>query len=79
VRKLRETRVLVGMSRIKPKSERTDPGVQKLSKEPIDWLPAIDIRGEGIFIEFRSEQIMEWSKRADRRIRAASEACGRAR
>ena len=74
VRKLRETRVLVGMSRIKPKSERTDPGVQKLSKEPIDWLPAIDVRGEGIFVEFHNERIMEWSERADQRIRPLIEA-----
>ena len=69
VRKLRETRVLVGMSRIKPKSERTDPGVQGLSKEPIDWLPAVDVRGEGIFMEFRNDKIAEWSARVDPHIR----------
>jgi hypothetical protein len=61
VRKLRETRVLVGFSRIKPKSDRSDDGVQPLSLGRISWLPAVDVRGEGIFIEFHNEHLMAWS------------------
>jgi len=70
VRKLRETRVLVALSRINPKSDRTDRGVQPLSVNTIDWLPATEVRGEGIFIQFRDDKIMEWSTRADPRVRS---------
>jgi hypothetical protein len=61
VRKLRETRVLTGFSRLVPKSDRGDPAVQPLSiNNRLGWLPGIEIRGEGIFIEFQAHAIREW-------------------
>lgn len=61
VRKLRETRVLVGFSRLMPKSDRGDPFVQSLKLDPgIRWLPAIEVRGEGIFIKLRQDAIDRW-------------------
>jgi hypothetical protein len=60
VRKLRETRVLAGLSRLMPKSARTEDGVQPLSLAQMLWLPAIEVRGEGIFIEFDQERIRAW-------------------
>ena len=55
VRKLRETRVLTGFSRLMPKSDLSDPAVQRLSiDQTLPWLPAIDVRGEGIFIEIET-------------------------
>ena len=60
VRKLRETRALVGFSRNMPRGERED-GLQPLSLgADIDWLPAIEVRGEGIFIEFDADAIAKW-------------------
>ncbi|MGE5535604.1 MAG: DrmB family protein, partial [Acidobacteriota bacterium] len=61
VRKLRETRVLTGFSRLVPKTDRGDPAVQPLSAEAVGWLPAIEIRGEGIFIEFVEEELRTWA------------------
>ena len=57
---MRETRVFTGFSRIVPVS----PGDEKikLSKEPMDWLPAVEIRGEGIFLEFNFDNIDDWAK-----------------
>ncbi len=70
VRKLRETRVLIGFSRLIPKVERGDDGVQGLAADKgIPWLPAIEVRGEGIFVEVRAEAIQRWldnSRPADR-------------
>jgi hypothetical protein len=63
VRKLRETRVLSGFSRLSPKSDFNDPDVQKLSVDDMRWLPAIDVRGEGIFLELRDDLIAEWTLR----------------
>ncbi|MGH7195109.1 MAG: DrmB family protein, partial [Candidatus Saccharimonadales bacterium] len=61
VRKLRETRVLVGFSRLMPKTDRGDPAVQPLKvNDTIDWLPAIEVRGEGIFVQLRDDAIRDW-------------------
>ncbi|WP_372426155.1 DrmB family protein [Salinarimonas chemoclinalis] len=60
VRKLRETRVHVGFSRLMPLTDRSDPNVQPLSINSVDWLPAIEVRGEGIFVELREDAIDEW-------------------
>jgi hypothetical protein len=61
VRKLRETRVLVGFSRLMPKTERADEGVQSLAIDAeIPWLPATEVRGEGIFLELRQDTIDRW-------------------
>lgn len=71
VRKLRETRVLVGFSRLMPQTDRSDPSVQPLKvSDSIDWLPAVEVRGEGVFVQLRDEAIRDWRARsgADGRI-----------
>jgi hypothetical protein len=60
VRKLRETRVLAGLSRLMPKSSPGEDGVQPLARTRLPWLPAIEVRGEGIFIEFDQNRIEAW-------------------
>lgn len=61
VHKLRETRAFVGFSRIFPVDNLTDDQRRALiSETPKTWLPAIVIRGEGIFIQIKEEKIQEW-------------------
>lgn len=72
VRKLRETRVLTGFSRLVPKTDRGDPAVQPLSAEAVGWLPAIEIRGEGIFIEFVEEELRTWAAKGPPVTRTAA-------
>ena len=73
VRKLRETRVLTGFSRLKPKTDRSDPAVQRLAiDEGINWLPAVEVRGEGIFIEINLAAIDAWIERAAAPARLSS-------
>lgn len=63
VKKLRETRVLSGFSRLLPPSDNNDIVVQKLAKdEEIKWLPAVTVNGEGIFLKFNEQKIKEWSE-----------------
>jgi hypothetical protein len=62
VRKLRETRVLTGFSRIVP-PEAHDATPAALSVRERDWLPAFEVRGEGIFLKLRKERLDDWSKR----------------
>lgn len=68
VSRLREVRALAGFSRIEPypvSGERIaaairDGFVAPLSKTPRNWLPAAEIRGEGLFLRFRGEAIDAW-------------------
>src|SRR5262249_4000464 len=71
VRKLRETRVLTGFSRLMPKSDRGDPAVQPVAVDPnLEWLPAIEVRGEGIFVDLDRKAIERWvqNRSVDARI-----------
>ena len=73
VKKLREVMVLRGFRRILPVSEndaeeREKQGLSNddfapLSKQPLSWLPAIELFGEGIFIELDHDAVKEWEKR----------------
>lgn len=69
VSRLREVRALAGFSRIEPypvTAERVaqaiiDGNVSPLSKTPRNWLPAAEIRGEGIFLRFRTAAVDDWT------------------
>ena len=62
VRRLRETRVLAGFTRVLPGQGGLDRDrVQPLSRRLGDkWLPATVVRGEGIFIDFRLDALTKW-------------------
>ncbi len=64
VHKLRETRALSGFTRILPPDGQVGSDrLQKLKLDPrIDWLPAIVVRGEGLFLEFSLAQLEQWLK-----------------
>ena len=61
VSRLREVRVLKGFTRIRPPQESEESEFSPLSDTEKDWLPAIEIRGEGIFFSIKSEKISAWS------------------
>lgn len=62
VKKLRETRVFVGFSRLLPTEDhKNQPPISKSTK--LDWLPATIVYGEGIFFEFKNQLIQDWTKR----------------
>lgn len=79
VRKLLEVRALVGFSRI----DAAGSGTDEFSREdnaPIfrnrpDWLPAVEVRGEGIFIELDEDAVTGWEKspHVQSRMRAMAE------
>ena len=68
VSRLREVRALAGFSRIEPYPVAAegvarairDGLVSPLSRSPRNWLPAAEIRGEGIFFRFRAEAVDAW-------------------
>lgn len=59
--KLRETRAFVGFSRIYPGDDLTQEERWKLvALEKKRWLPAVIVRGEGIFLKFREDRLGAW-------------------
>jgi len=62
IHKLRETRALAGFTRILPPDGRLDSDrMQPLKLDAgIHWLPAVVVRGEGIFLEIDSAKIQDW-------------------
>lgn len=60
--KLRETRAFVGFSRIYASSNTPPAQRWKLiSRTQRNWLPAVVVRGEGIFIVFDKERLAQWN------------------
>src|SRR5437867_1697885 len=65
VHRLREVRALAGFTRFEAVSPNTEGelelGVRRASlAREITWLPAIENKGEGVFIQFSSEAINAW-------------------
>ncbi|MDE7088967.1 MAG: DUF1998 domain-containing protein, partial [Prevotella sp.] len=72
VRRLREVQAVKGFRRITPEKPAPDDDrsigangneFQPLWNKPHDWLPAIQMRGEGIFIKFDEDRLGDWEER----------------
>lgn len=79
VKRLREVLVLKGFRRIKPErpaaADDRSVGMDNndyvpVSSVSLDWLPAIEMIGEGIFIRFKEAKVSEWEDRMGYRYRA---------
>ena len=75
-RKLLEVRALVGFTRIDAAGVGTDdslrPEIAPIYRNQPDWLPAIEVRGEGIFVEFNEEAIGLWESKSEVQARASA-------
>lgn len=66
VPKLRESRAFIGFSRLEPDYSLPLADKKKMLRLGNgNWLPAIEVFGEGIFFEFNNHTLREWLKRAD--------------
>lgn len=70
VHRLREVMAQVGFTRFEAVSPDIDGelemGVRRASlAREISWLPAIENRGEGVFIQFRKDAVEQWAARPD--------------
>lgn len=59
--KLRETRAFIGFSRLEPKDASIAERKKMLRLGNSNWLPAIEVFGEGIFFEFNTSTIKRWA------------------
>ena len=75
-RKLLEVRALTSFTRIDYASGMDDDGMgasrAPIYKERQDWLPAVEVRGEGIFLELKEEALNTWEAEPAVQKRAAA-------
>lgn len=64
VPRLREVRALVGFTRLQPTSQNSDDTsrMASLSRGDIPWLPAIEVRGEGVFLVLDRARLASWEQ-----------------
>ncbi|WP_445518337.1 DrmB family protein [Streptomyces sp. NEAU-174] len=70
VHRLREVSALTGFTRIDAPEwmpQDDDPGTlaAPLTREPPTWVPCAELRGEGVFLALREEQLAQWETRPD--------------
>ncbi|WP_327088231.1 DUF1998 domain-containing protein [Nonomuraea sp. NBC_01738] len=71
VKRLREVRALESFTRVElPDPAGGDKRRSAMAKKAIDWLPAIEVSGEGVFITIDEELLREWEQRSGPRTRA---------
>lgn len=75
--RLREVRALIGFTRIESPNEYSDvgdiPEVARahISRRDLSWVPAAEVRGEGVFLHFREEHLKKWLD--DQAVRARAQ------
>ena len=66
-RKLLEVRALVGFTRIEPPGagvgEELQPAIAPISRGRSSWLPAVEVKGEGVFLELAESAVRAWERR----------------
>lgn len=65
VRRLREVKALEGFTRLHPPSESPDELAERMghiSVAEMDWLPAIEVTGEGVFFDLSSDYLAAWER-----------------
>lgn len=67
--RLREVRALEGFYRVTPAGR--DLLVKVALNHTVNWLPAIDVRGEGIFLSFDENRLRVWEESDEVRARTA--------
>lgn len=64
VPKLREVRALRGFGRVVAPSQESGGARGRLSSARPDWLPAIEVLGEGVFVRLREDSLIDWERSA---------------
>lgn len=69
--RLREVRALRGFTRVFPPTPGDDARLARISLNRQNWLPAVENRGEGIFMRLKPARLQQWEQQDAVRARAA--------
>lgn len=62
VDRLREVQALCGFTRIDGPDAADETQIAPLWRDPQNWLPAAEVRGEGILIRLPESQVLQWER-----------------
>ncbi|MFF0226200.1 DrmB family protein [Streptomyces sp. NPDC004629] len=62
VKKLREVRALKAFTRLADPESTSESKEMSLSESPLRWLPAMEVRGEGVFLRLDEDRLGTWEK-----------------
>jgi uncharacterized protein DUF1998 len=62
VKRLREVRALKAFTRVADPESATEAHEAPLSLAPTDWLPAMEVHGEGVFVRLDQKRLDEWAE-----------------
>ncbi|MEU6905704.1 DUF1998 domain-containing protein [Streptomyces coeruleorubidus] len=60
VKKLREVRALKAFTRLADPDSVSEANEASLSSTPMNWLPAMEVRGEGVFLRLAEDRLSAW-------------------
>jgi hypothetical protein len=60
--RLRQVQAIRGFTRINPPGDLEEGNIAPLSEHKLPWLPAIEVRGEGIFVALDMERVEIWEQ-----------------
>ena len=74
VSRLREVQAFVGFTRLNaPERRELEPRHRvSLTRGQADWVPAVEQRGEGVFLELREDAVAAWAATVDQHPRLAA-------
>ncbi|MFF0560212.1 DrmB family protein [Streptomyces sp. NPDC004266] len=62
VKRLREVRALKAFTRLADPETSSEKYEADLSLTPTDWLPAMEVHGEGVFVRLDEERLADWAE-----------------
>ena len=63
VEKLREVRSLVGFTRLEASGDDSPSELAPLRRGKAEWVPAAEVRGEGLFLQLVESEVADWVQR----------------
>jgi len=60
IERLREVQALAGFSRLEPGGDDSTAKLVALRRGPAEWVPAAEVRGEGLFLRLSENKVSEW-------------------
>lgn len=63
IERLREVQALAGFSRLEPSGDDSTAKLVALRRGPAEWVPAAEVRGEGLFLKLSEKEVSNWMVR----------------
>ena len=63
IERLREVQALAGFSQLEPAGDDSTAKLVALRRGPAEWVPAAEVRGEGLFLRLSEKEVADWMAR----------------